>query len=382
MGARMRTFHFHVFSGTGNSRHLVREIAARLEARGIATKIVEVTAAEIRRRRRMSEGELHVFSFPVYAMSVPRIMNRYMRSLGRVGSKTLHPRAAILTTNGRISVKWRDGHEGQALAQAERILRRLGWDVVYRDSLDYPQSIASLIPIQDEERRAAIMAQVEPRIAAAAEDLAAGRIVKRPCRPWAMLVGWPFGWLYRLLGRRAWGMLFAVDARCEGCGICAARCPAGAIKLHGRGPGRAVPGWSYACEGCERCINICPKGAIQTSLLRVVVMVALSLGIDLETLRPAAASLGFVSEAAFAVIWPILAPVSALLLAFMLLRLIDAGLVRLSRVPGLRPVLAFGWTRGKRRYPDPSEGALSDFAQRAFLSRPSASLASLRNSAR
>jgi ferredoxin len=359
----MVAFRFHVFSGTGNSRHLARAIAARLVEGAIATEIREVSAAEIARARGSreglpprGEGDLDVFLFPVYAMSLPRLMDRYMRSLGDVPSGGPRPRAAILSTNGRISAKWRDGHEGQALDQAERILRRLGWEVVYRDSLDYPQGIATLLPIQDEERQAAIMALAAPRIAAVAEDLAAGRIWKRPCRLWALLVGWPFGWLYRLIGRRAWGMLFAADGSCDGCGLCAARCPAGAIRMRGRAP--ALPDWSYACEGCERCINLCPKKAIQTSLLRLAIVVALCVLVKVDFLRPILAeALGSWPATAFAALWASSSFALSLILAFALLRLADLGLALLSRVPGLRPILAFGWTRWTRRYADPSRKA-------------------------
>lgn len=229
---------------------------------------------------------------------------------------------------------------------------------MYRDTLDYPQSITTIIPIQDEERRAAIMALVEPRIAAIADDLAEGRVKKRPCRPWAMPAGRPFGWLYRLVGRRAWAMLFAADGNCDGCGLCAARCPALAIRMSGGGPGRAVPGWSYGCEGCERCINICPKRAIQTSLFRVLIIIGLCVGINLDFLKPAFSGLvgstaGFAVEAA----WRGLSAVLAIVLGLAALRLVDICLVRLSRLRGFRPILAFGWTRGARRYPGPAKGA-------------------------
>jgi ferredoxin len=361
----MRTFRFHVFSGTGNCMHLAHEIVARLEGREFRSEINEVSVAEISRLRSLGigcrargEDDLDVFLFPVYAMSVPRIMNSYIRSLGKAGNRASRPKAAILSTNGRISARWRDGHEGQALAQAERILFRLGWDLVYRDTLEYPQSITTIVPIQNEGRRAAIMAQVEPRIVAIAEDLAAGRIKKRPCRLWAHIVGWPFGWLYRLVGRRAWGMLFAADENCDGCGLCAARCPAGAIRLRGKGPHGPRPGWSYTCEGCERCINICPKEAIQTSLLRVGIIVALCVATNLDPLKPIlAGALGLAPTFAFETAWTIAALLLALVIGFAALRLVDIGLVLLSRIPGLRPVLAFGWTRGKRRYPDPSKRA-------------------------
>ena len=142
-------------------------------------------------------------------------------------------------------------------------------------------------------------------------------------------------------------MLFAADERCDGCALCAARCPAAAIRMR-----RGRPSWSYACEGCERCMNLCPRRAIQTSLLRVALVVGLSAAILVE---PAGleGALPFLPARAVGALWA----VSATLASFVLLRLIDLALVALARLRFLRPVLAFGWTRWTRRYPDPSRQA-------------------------
>jgi len=353
----MKQARFHVFSGTGNSLHLARTLAARLTKGESEVELHEVEHRARPQGRTRSpygaireSGDLDLFLFPVYAMSAPRIMLRYLRALGPVaplpdGSK---PRAVVLSTNGRISARFRDGHEGQALAQAERSLTRRGWEVVHRDTFDYPQGITTLITPQDEERRRAIMALVEPRIEATATALENGRFFKRPCRLPILLVSWPFGWLYRIFGRRVWAMLFAADGNCDGCGLCARRCPAGAIRMIGK-----RPAWSYACEGCERCINLCPKRAIQASFVRLVLMFGVFISAAACPLKPLLSSLlAPLPPAAFPTIWAVLVVV----LGFLALRLADLLLVALSLVPPLRPVLAFGWTAWFRRYTPPKIG--------------------------
>ena len=50
---------------------------------------------------------------------------------------------------------------------------------------------------------------------------------------------------------------FAGD-RCNGCGLCAANCPAHAITLR-----EGKPVWAAQCCQCLRCINQCPRQAIQ-----------------------------------------------------------------------------------------------------------------------
>jgi ferredoxin len=355
----MSVARFHVFSGTGNARYIALELALRLEARGFSTRMIEVSAASIARNLfpggaagglLPEPGDIDLFLFPVYAMSMPRLAERYMKSLGRMPAVSgPKPRAAILSINGRISDKIRDGHEGQSLAQAERVLRRRGWDPILRETFDYPHNVTTIGSASAEERRAAIVALMEPRIESVALDLAAGRERRRPCRAWALLVGWPFGWAYRLVGRRMWGLFFAADRNCDGCGLCAASCPAGAIRMIGSG-GARIPGWSYACEGCERCMNLCPRKAIQTSALRVALVLALCLGLGLPAFTaPIEALLGFLPGYALRAVDSVL----SILIGLALLRAVDLILVQLGRFRALRSVLAFGWTRWTRRYPGP-----------------------------
>jgi Fe-S-cluster-containing hydrogenase component 2 len=164
-----------------------------------------------------------------------------------------------------------------------------------------------------------------------------------------LLVGWPFGWLYRIFGRRCFGMLFAADERRDGCDLCAKRCPAGTITMR---EGR--PSWSYkceGCEGCERCINLCPRKAIQNSLLRLAIIVAVCSALDFCPLKsPVESAFAFLPAWAADAQWILL----AIVLGFALMRLIDVVLVALGSVPALRPVLGFGWTRWTRRYRDPN----------------------------
>jgi Pyruvate/2-oxoacid:ferredoxin oxidoreductase delta subunit len=69
---------------------------------------------------------------------------------------------------------------------------------------------------------------------------------------------------FSIFGRRIAGKLFVADASCNGCSLCARRCPAAAISMIGH-----RPRWNLSCQGCQRCINLCPQKAIQTSGLRL-----------------------------------------------------------------------------------------------------------------
>ena len=272
-------------------------------------------------------ARFHVFSD---TMAMPALMARYVSALGprrrvwAASGKAAGPRAAVTSANGRISDKFRDGHEGQALAQAQRQLERLDWEVRCRETFDYPHNITNIASASSEERRCAIIGLMAPRIESVAGNLASGSSRMRPCRAWALFVGWPLGCLYRILGRRAWAMLFAADERCDGCSACAASCPVGAIKIVG---GR--PAWSYAREGCERCTNLCPKQAIQTSILRTVLILAL-LACSFVPVPPALVgeSRSILPAWSLHALWSIAATV----LGFFALRIVDLGLIQARRL--------------------------------------------------
>ena len=51
---------------------------------------------------------------------------------------------------------------------------------------------------------------------------------------------------------------FIAQDSCNGCGLCAANCPAHAITLKD-----GKPAWAAQCYQCMRCINECPRQAIQ-----------------------------------------------------------------------------------------------------------------------
>lgn len=58
------------------------------------------------------------------------------------------------------------------------------------------------------------------------------------------------------------GLTVSIDGRCDGCGLCAAACFAGAIRIHGD----CALIDPACCKGCGGCAAVCPRTAITMEL--------------------------------------------------------------------------------------------------------------------
>lgn len=68
----------------------------------------------------------------------------------------------------------------------------------------------------------------------------------------------------------------SAGARCTLCGVCAARCPAGALRLTASGGENALTFEHGRCVACGFCVRACPEGALR--LGRAVDAAALASG--------------------------------------------------------------------------------------------------------
>lgn len=339
----------HYFSGTGNTYRAVRIVEERLKRTGLKVDLYRVSESLEPPRRPYA---LHVFAFPVYGLDMPHIMLRYMQQLSRDKART-----AVIAVFGDFKVEhWANGYEGNALARATKLLQSKGYNVIFTDAVGYPQSITSGLNPPEPADQAAIRERSDRKVEAMAEMIATDRHSFRKVSRFSPLYG-AIGSLFMAVGRRSIGKVYTADERCNGCGMCVRSCPAGAISL-----AKGRPQWSFDCEGCQRCINSCPRHAVQTSVVRLVVLLAW------ELLSLAAfiwlffipyrnyfmdSSLGSVRISGW---WPgfIIALIGWALVFvvlghYLLDRLVRAG----ERINALRPIFGASITRKHRRYLDP-----------------------------
>ena len=220
------------FSGTGNSAWAARQLA-----RLTGDEACDIT--DLKKLPDVKRAERIGFVFPVYAWGAPEIMADFAKKLPRTQAFTF----GICTCGGDA------GH------------------TIKRFSRLYPLSsgYSLLMPNNyilgsDTDREEEIL----QKIAAAREELAriAREILQRE-RVYRVheggLAGLKSGLVNFGFNRFARSAKpFFAENSCNGCGSCAANCPAHAITLKDGGPV-----WAAQCFQCLRCINECPRQAIQ-----------------------------------------------------------------------------------------------------------------------
>ena len=220
------------FSGTGNSRWAAEQIAALTgdETRDISR--LEKTP-EIRNERQIG------LVFPIYAWGVPEPMLDFVKTL----EKTMAFTFGVCTC-------------GEEAGLAMKKLSAL-YPLRSSYSLVMPNNYIIGSDTDSEE-------VILKKIASARETLKqiAGEILRKErvyrvhegalagVKSYAANAG------FNRFARSA-RPFFATD-RCNGCGLCAQRCPASAISMKD-----GKPVWKAQCYQCLRCINACPRQAIQ-----------------------------------------------------------------------------------------------------------------------
>lgn len=323
-----------MFSGTGNTCHAATKLAELLD------KDAEVTIHQIEDKKTVDPAafDLNIFMFPIYSTAVPAIMCRYITHL-----KGSSVRAAVISTNGRINRKFRDGYQGWALHQARLLLALRGFKVFFSDTLDYPHNLTIGFPASSEETCNYIILKAEAKLAEFSEMLVSGTQRQRgfflPHLVWSL----PIGISFTLFGRFFIGKLFAADDRCIQCGLCAQSCPASAISVDKKGVN-----WHWKCEGCLRCLNICPQQAIQTSLIRLIVLVSAIFWNPLFRYKYLLSGLFCRIHLLF--LKGMVNFIIDIFIFFLFFVIIDYVLILLSRLKLFRNIVSFGYTRYYGRY--------------------------------
>lgn len=224
------------FSGTGNSRWVALETA-----RLTGDEAVDIESVGDDVESRLQGQERLGLVFPVYAWGVPEPMATFARKL-----ENARPRYAFgVCTYG-----------GEAGRTMDELAKSIPLDAAFGIAMPNNYLIAS--DRESDEAIRAKIASARTEIKAIAADVIAERKANR------VNVGSHLFLKSNVANAgfnrfaRATKPFYATNA-CDGCGLCARRCPAKAISLDSGRPEWTVP----TCFKCLRCFNECPRSAIQ-----------------------------------------------------------------------------------------------------------------------
>ena len=236
------------FTGTGNSRHVARRIAARTNDRctDMAAFLKEGGGGVA-----LTSGERLGLVFPVYFWGLPTVVADFTRVLSVAwpqGAGT--PYIYCVATYGTSL--------GGVYAQLRAELRRRGLRLDAAYAVRMPDCWTPMFDVSDTEKMLRKCRRAEPRIDAVAEKVLARRR------------GTQLGWtrlplalssLYHATypSARRTSHFRVLAERCTGCGRCVRQCPTGAIEMRD-----TLPCWvKPECAACLRCLHHCPAFAIQ-----------------------------------------------------------------------------------------------------------------------
>lgn len=326
----------HYFSGTGNSLMAAKYLGNQEE---LSEYEFTFHAIENGQCGHLKDYSLHLFFFPVYATSVPHIVTKYIHSLEDGGmAKTV-----VISTNGKISTRIRDGYQGWALHQARICLKLRHYDVIMSDTLDLPFNVCNVAPPRNKDANQIIMEEGLKPLNRIANRIAKEQTYHRSILPINFLWSIPFGIAYYFIGRRGFGKLFAADNSCNHCNRCVKECPVHTIQSDGK-----RIRWGFRCEGCLRCINNCPQKSIQTSSIRLLVILVPMIMNPFNLLYPVLKDRFFNHTTPIITdIIRVLYSVTSLVLLWLIL---DQCINILSRFAFFRKLFGFGHTQFFGRY--------------------------------
>lgn len=226
------------FSGTGNSRWVACEIA-----RILGDEAVDIIGRDPRSVSRVRAGESVGFAFPVYSWGVPEPMLAFVDQV-----RDHIPEGAFV-----FGVCTYGAEAGYAMRD---LARRLPLDSSY--GIAMPNNYVIAADAEAPDVVCEKIGRAKEAIARIAEDVRAGRRVDR-----VNVGALPF--LKSRIANQGFNRFarstkpFRTTDACDGCGLCARRCPASAIEMRD-----GHPVWvKDTCFQCLRCINECPHAAIQ-----------------------------------------------------------------------------------------------------------------------
>ena len=254
------SIHIIYFSGTGGTAFAAKSLAASIT--GVKVRISEIFRDN---NPKIGQGEMLVLMYPVYAADAPTPVFKWIDTIGKqVGSK-----AVVISVSGGGEVSPNTACRTKAI----RRLEKKGFIVTGEYMLCMP---SNFIAPTDDDLAASLINILPQKCKKIAEEM----VMEKTNRKKPLLIDRIMLVFFSLekFGAKFFGRLLKADDSCNGCGLCAAKCPRANIKMDN---GRPKFGWK--CAICMRCIYSCPKNSIHARF-PILKKAVFAQGFDLDSI--------------------------------------------------------------------------------------------------
>lgn len=235
----------YYFTGTGNSYHVAKKIAANLKCEFI--NIAEIIESE----NLIFSGEALGLIFPVYAMGIPQMIGKFLTKLKIEGEPYIF---AIGTCGG-------SGY-GIPFSLIDSILKEKKeknmkpLKLSYSSYLQVPDNYLKIFKMKSKEESKIMVDLADDKLKSKIQDIEG----KKKNSYDKSLINPIFKIIYSLwLGNlKKADKKFKVESSCISCSLCRDICPSKNIEMVD-----GKPKWNGKCQDCMGCIHICPVLAIQ-----------------------------------------------------------------------------------------------------------------------
>jgi formate hydrogenlyase subunit 6/NADH:ubiquinone oxidoreductase subunit I len=229
----------YVYTGTGNSLWVARQLAAELKKATIEFMPCPKKAFRV-------QADVVGIIFPVHIWGLP----------GRVIQFVNHLKVKPGTFLFAVAVN--AGQPAATLLQLQRLMASRGLSLSLGYSIVLPSNYipwGGPGPMDAQQKRFREAREKMKAITDAVMRQERHKVDRGP-----LLQNIPFSLLYRMSFRQVRKMdkKFWADEKCNSCEICSRVCPAGNIEMT-----KGKPTWQHRCEQCLACLQWCPQEAIQ-----------------------------------------------------------------------------------------------------------------------